>query len=288
MSDGTRRREFMKLAAGGAVALPALGGGLASGQQAPYGGAAAKPQAQGGPSVFPPRPARKKALFVYGGWEGHEPVKCRDLFVPWLQKTGFDVTASDTQAPYADAALMGTLDLVVQVWTMGTIAKEPLAGLLAAVKGGVGIAGWHGGLGDAYRNDTEYRYMVGGDWVAHPGGIIDHSVQITDRKDPVTAGLTDFKVKSEQYLMHVNPNNRVLATTTFDGSHDPWIDGSTMPVVWKKVYGKGRVFYSSLGHTADVFAIPQAMTIMQRGILWASDSRYEPTPGLVSPVYPRR
>jgi hypothetical protein len=171
---------------------------------------------------------------------------------------------------------------------MGTIAKEPLAGLLAAVKSGTGLAGWHGGLGDAYRNETEYRYMVGGDWVAHPGGIIDYEVQITDHEDPVTAGLSDFKVHSEQYLMHVNPNNKVLATTTFDGSRDPWIDGYTMPVAWKKVYGKGRVFYTSLGHTRDVFDIPQVLTIMQRGMLWAADSRYEATPSLVRPVYPRK
>lgn len=268
--NGIGRRDFVKLAAGGALAVPALG-------------ARAEAQATG----FPPRPAKKKALFVYGGWDGHEPAKCRDLFVPWLEKTGFEVVVSATQDPYADAALMGTIDLVVQVWTMGTIAKEPLAGLLAAVKAGTGLAGWHGGLGDAYRQETEFRYMVGGDWVAHPGGIIDYTVQIVDHQDPVTAGLSDFKVHSEQYLMHVNPNNKVLATTTFDGSHDAWIDGSTMPIAWKRVYGKGRVFYTSLGHSADVFAIPQALAIAQRGMLWASESRYEPTPRLVAPVYPR-
>jgi len=261
------RRDFVKLAAGGALAAPAL--------------ARASTPAPG----FPPKPALKKALFVYGGWEGHDPVGCRDLFVPWMKQSGFDVVVSDTQAPYADAALMKTVDLIVQVWTMGTIAKEPLQGLLAAVKGGAGLAGWHGGLGDAYRNETEYRYMVGGDWVAHPGGIIDYEVHVTDHEDPVTAGLSDFKVKSEQYLMHVNPNNKVLATTRFSGAVDPWIDGYTMPVAWKKVYGKGRVFYTSLGHVAADFQVPQALAIVQRGILWASDSRYEPTPSLVSPVY---
>ena len=269
------RRDFVRLAAGGLL-VPAL----AARAQA----TAAAPQ----PRAFPPKPARKKALFVYGGWEGHEPVKCRDLFVPWLQRSGFDVTVSDTQAPYADAALMQTVDLVVQVWTMGTIAKEPLQGLLAAVKSGTGLAGWHGGLGDAYRQETEYRYMVGGDWVAHPGGIIDYEVNIVDHEDPVTAGLSDFKVRSEQYLMHVNPNNKVLATTTFDAAHDPWIESYTMPVAWKKVYGKGRVFYTSLGHTTDVFDVPQALTIVQRGMLWAGDSRYEATPSLGRPVYPRK
>jgi type 1 glutamine amidotransferase len=233
-------------------------------------------------------PSQKKVLFVYGGWEGHEPVECRDLFVPWMRSLGWDVTVSDSQAPYADTELMGSLDLVVQTWTMGTIEKEPLQGLLEAVKGGIGIAGWHGGLGDAYRQETEYQFMVGGQWVAHPGNVIDYTVEITDSEDPITAGLADFAVHTEQYYMHVDPNNTVLATTTFSGEDAPWIAGATMPVVWKKVYGKGRVFYTSLGHTADVFDTPEALAIMHRGILWASESRHALTPDLVSPVYPSR
>jgi type 1 glutamine amidotransferase len=231
-------------------------------------------------------PSEKKALFVYGGWEGHEPVQCRDVFVPWMKSLGWDVTVSDSQDVYADKELMGSLDLVVQTWTMGTIDPKNLAGLLAAVKGGVGIAGWHGGLGDAYRNETEYQFMVGGQWVAHPGNITDYTVEITDENDPITAGLSDFTMHSEQYYMHVDPNNDVLATTTFTGEPAPWIAGATMPVVWKKVYGKGRVFYSSLGHVASDFDVPEALKIMQRGILWASESKYAATPNLVSPVYP--
>ena len=233
-------------------------------------------------------PSERNALFVYGGWKGHEPVECRDLFVPWMESLGWTVTVSDSQDVYADGDLMGSLDLVVQIWTMGTIEKESLQGLLEAVRGGVGIAGWHGGLGDAYRQETEYQMMIGGQWVAHPGNILDYAVQITNSEDPVTRGLSDFAVHSEQYYMHVDPNNTVLATTRFTGEHAPWIEGALMPVVWKKVYGKGRVFYTSLGHTADVFDIEEAWTIMQRGILWASESRHAATPDLVNPVYPSR
>jgi type 1 glutamine amidotransferase len=233
-------------------------------------------------------PSEKKALFVYGGWEGHEPVECRDLFVPWMKSLGWDVTVTDSQDVYADKELMGSLDLVVQVWTMGSIEKENLQGLLEAVKSGVGIAGWHGGLGDAYRQETEYQFMVGGQWVAHPGGEIDHTVEITDSEDPITAGLSNFAVHTEQYYMHVDPNNTVLATTRFSGEHAPWIEGATIPVVWKRVYGKGRVFYNSLGHNAAVFETPEALTIMQRGILWAAESRHAATPDLVNPVYPSR
>ena len=224
------------------------------------------------PSIGPaPRKRKKKALFVYGGWEGHEPPKCRDIFVPWLRKEGFEVVTSETLDPYTDAKLMGSLDLIVQIWTMGTIGKEQLKGLLEAVnKTGVGLAGWHGGLGDAFRQETEYQYMVGGQWVSHPGGIIDYDVHIIDHEDPITRGLSDFHLKTEQYYMHVDPVNEVLATTTFSGVPFPWIEGVVMPVVWKKTYGKGRVFYSSLGHRAAEFENPNMATILRRGVNWAA------------------
>ncbi len=229
----------------------------------------------------------KKVLFVWGGWEGHDPEPCRDLFVPWLREEGFDVAVSDTLDVYTDTSLMDALDLVVQVWTMGEISREQSGGLLSAVKNGVGIAGWHGGLGDSFRQNTEYQFMVGGQWVAHPGGVIDYEVNITDHADSVTKGISNFKMHSEQYYMHVDPANKVLATTTFAAEHAPWIEGTVMPVVWKKVYGNGRVFYSSLGHQVTDFEVPEALEITKRGILWASRSKYEDTEDLVSPVYPR-
>jgi len=140
------------------------------------------------------------------------------------------------------------------------------------VRNGVGLAGWHGGLGDSFRNSPEYQFMVGGQWVAHPGGKVDYKVNIIDHDDPITKGLSDFKMRSEQYYMHVDPINKVLATTTYSGEHDPWIKGVVMPVVWKKMYGKGRVFYSSLGHSAGDFEVHEALEITKRGMLWASGS----------------
>ncbi|MFC2098158.1 ThuA domain-containing protein [Bacteroidota bacterium] len=228
----------------------------------------------------------KKVLFVYGGWEGHEPEKCRDIFVPWMESEGAIVRQSPDLAIYTDKSLMKGLDLVVQIMTMSSIEKEQENGLLEAVKSGVGIAGWHGGLGDSFRDNVEYQFMVGGQWVAHPGGVIDYEVNITNEKDGVTKGISDFKMHSEQYYMHVDPNVKVLATTTFNADHAGWIDGATMPVVWKKVYGKGRVFYSSLGHVASDFKVPEAMEIMKRGIRWASMSKYKPLPKWLDPVYP--
>ena len=212
----------------------------------------------------------KSALLVWGGWEGHEPGRCADIFAPYLRDQGYDVEVATSLDVYLDERKLRALDLIVQVYTMSTITREQERGLLAAVKGGVGFGGWHGGVADAFRDNPDYQYMVGGQWVAHPGGIIDYTVNIVDHDDPITAGLSDFAMHSEQYYMHVDPSNEVLATTTFGGEHDPWIAGCVMPVVWKRRYGQGKVFYCSLGHQARDFDVPEARTIVQRGLLWAS------------------
>lgn len=227
----------------------------------------------------------KNVLFVYGGWPNHEPKESVDLFVPWLQSEGAEVVVSNSLDSYLDENLMRSVDLIIQTWTMGTITNEQLKGLLTAIKNGAGLAGWHGGVGDSFRNNPGYQYMVGGQWVAHPGGVIDYSVGITDNQDPVTKGLDDFKVHSEQYYLHVDPNVKVLATTQFTSEHDSWIDDCVMPVVWKKYYGNGRVFYSSLGHVMTDFEVPEVFEIMKRGIRWAAESKYAPKEKWVIPVY---
>ncbi len=212
----------------------------------------------------------KKALMVWGGWDGHEPKQCIDIFAPVLRAEGYEVEISDTLDSYLNAENMLSKDLIVQVWTMGTITREQLKGLQTAVAAGVGFAGWHGGSGDSFRDSTDYQYMIGGQWVAHPGGVIDYTVQITDHMDPLTAGLKDFAMHSEQYYMHTDPSNRVLATTTFSDQIHPWISGTVMPVVWKRMWDQGKVFYTSLGHVAKDFNVPEAHEIVRRGMLWAT------------------
>jgi len=218
-------------------------------------------------------PAKKRVLIVWGGWEGHQPKQTVDVFVPWLREQGFEVEVSNTLDSYRDAAKMNGLSLIVQAWTMGQLTPEQEKGLLGAVRNGTGLAGWHGGLADSFRANPEYEFMVGGSWAAHPGGTVDYQVNITRANDPITKGLTDFSMKSEQYYMLIDPNVEVLATTTFRGAAAkaaPWIEGAVMPVVWKKLYGKGRVFNTTLGHVASDFDVPQAREIVKRGLLWAA------------------
>ena len=215
----------------------------------------------------------KSALFIWGGWEGHEPEQGAQLFAACLRDEGYSVELADTLDVCLDTAKLQSLSLIVPVWTMGTITSEQEQGLLEAVVNGVGIAGWHGCMADSFRNNTNYQFMVGGQWVAHPGNIIDYQVNITRRDDPITEGLNDFWMHSEQYYMHIDPSNEVLATTTFSGDYGvPWITGCTMPVVWKRQFGAGRVSYCSLGHVVSDFDVPEARELVRRGMLWASRS----------------
>jgi len=212
----------------------------------------------------------KRALMVWGGWDGHEPRQCVQIFAPLMEAAGYTVDISDSLDVYLDAERMRSYAVITQVYTMSTITREQEQGLLDAIESGVGFAGWHGGMADAFRNNTNYQFMVGGQWVAHPGNIIAYTVNIIDHEDPITAGLSDFAMHSEQYYMHIDPSNEVLATTTFTGQYCPWIDGVVMPVVWKRRWGAGRIFYASVGHVAADFDVPEAKEIVRRGLLWAA------------------
>lgn len=213
-----------------------------------------------------------RALIVWGGWDGHEPRQVGELLRAALAANGFEVTVSDSLDAYKSVDLK-SLNLIVPVWTMGQISNDQLAPLLAAVQAGVGLAGCHGGMCDSFRDATEYQFMTGGQWVAHPGNDgVEYTVNIIDKSHFITQGTFDFQVKSEQYYMHVDPVNRVLATTRFPVADGPHVGNGPvdMPVVWTRHYGEGRVFYCSLGHVAAVVQMPDCMRLMTRGMLWAA------------------
>src|SRR5690625_2351084 len=185
---------------------------------------------------------KKKALIVQGGWDGHEPKQVSEIFGEILRKENFDVEISDTLAAYADVEKLKELDLIVPHWTMGEIEQEYVSNVSEAVISGVGLAGCHGGMCDSFRNNVDWQFMTGGNWVAHPGDDgIEYMVEIKHSSSPILEGMEDFKVVSEQYYLHVDPAVEVLATTRFpvaDGPHasNRQVD---MPVVWTKRWGHG-------------------------------------------------
>ena len=221
----------------------------------------------------------KKALIVTRGWKGHEPYKAGQIFNEFLISAGYETNISTNLDVYLNIEELKSMHLIVPVWTMGEISKNQEKNLLQAVASGVGIAGWHGCMGDSFRQSTDYQFMIGGQWVSHPGGIINYDVKITNTTDQITKGISDFSISTEQYYMHIDPSNEVLATTQFKGDQIisdiapykcEWISGNVMPVVWKRKWGQGNVFYNSIGHKLSDFDVPEVLEIIKRGMLWAS------------------
>lgn len=219
---------------------------------------------------------KKKALIVYGGWDGHEPEQIAHIFQNILEKENFNVEMSDTLDVYTDVDQLKALDLIIPHWTMGEIDQTYVDHVSAAVMSGVGLAGIHGGMCDSFRQNVDWQFMTGGNWVAHPGNDgVEYMVNIKHSSSPLLEGIKDFKVVSEQYYLHVDPAVEVLATTRFpvvDGPHslNKAVD---MPVVWTKRWGLGRVFYNSLGHVANIVEMPEVSEMMKRGFLWAAEGK---------------
>lgn len=219
--------------------------------------------------------ADRKALIVWGGWDGHQPKEVGELFRDILQAEGFEVEVSNSLDAFADKDKLVVLNLIVPVVTMSRITAEQRDPVLIAVRDhGVGLAGCHGGMCDAFREDTEWQFMTGGQWVAHPGNDgVKYTVNISDSEHPITAGIPDFEVASEQYYLHVDPGIKTLATTDFPtaGVDGPHVENPCkMPQVWTKMFGKGRVFYNALGHQRNVLEAPEPKELMRRGFLWAA------------------
>lgn len=226
-----------------------------------------------------------RALIVRGGWEGHQPVVATELFIPFLKEQGYIVRTEESTFVYADSATMAETDLIVQSVTMSEIDHDAITGLRSAIAAGTGFTGWHGGIVDSFRNSSDYLQLVGGQFVAHPavgpgaeraegdGGSRDHSVDITElgRSHPITAGIDDFALRTEQYWVLFDHLNDVLATTTHPAEPgQPWHRAHTSPAVWTRQWGEGRIVVSTAGHRVDVLDHPSVRTIIERGMLWAT------------------
>ncbi|NLL00497.1 MAG: hypothetical protein GX271_07535 [Clostridiales bacterium] len=219
----------------------------------------------------------KKVLILQGGWDGHQPELVSKRFAGLMERNGYQVEISNTLDSLADLDKLMDLDLIVACWTMDKINNDYVVNVSKAVGSGVGLAGCHGGMCDSFRENTEWQFITGGQWVSHPGGDgIEYTVNINKGSSPIVEGLDDFTVCSEHYYMHVDPAIEVLATTRFPSVNYYHISNKPvdMPVAWTKFWGNGRVFYNSLGHHDDVFdKSPNAQILMERGMLWAAEGK---------------
>ena len=218
----------------------------------------------------------RKALLLVGGWDGHEPELVAERFATYLEEEGFEVRKERDLEVLQNREYLFSLDLFVPVWTMGTFESKQTGILADAIASGVGVAGCHGGMCDAFRTNVLWQFIMGGNWVAHPGyDGVPYEVNIKQSSSPLVANIKDFSLSSEQYYLHVDPAVEVLATTKFPTVD--WYHSTNgvvqMPVVWTKKWGHGRVYYNSLGHHNDIFDIPEAWELMKRGLLWAADGK---------------
>jgi type 1 glutamine amidotransferase len=209
-----------------------------------------------------------RALVVWGGWEGHRPREMADAMAALLGSEGYDIVVTGDYAALG-ADDISRMDLVVPLITNDEIDRAVMQRLVTAVRGGTGLGGPHLPA-TAFRRSVEYHFMLGAQWVAHPGNIIDFRVDVARPDDPIMQGIEAFGYRSEQYYMHYDPSVEVLATTTFSGDHDPAVAGVVMPVAYKRNFGRGRVFYTALGHGPEELDHPEGRLILRRGLKWAT------------------
>lgn len=227
----------------------------------------------------------KKVLIVRGGWEGHQPIKTTDSFIPFLKGEGFDVRLEGSTAIYADHEYMSTVDLIIQAITFGTLEDSEVEGLLASVSNGAGFVGWHGGVLASFGLSEKYLHMIGAIFVSHPGKIasertgdqsdwfVPHSYTITPsgKRHEITAGIEDFELTTEQYWLLHDPYMDILATTTqAKRAEDPWHEPVTSPAIWTRLWGEGKIFVITAGHDLEVLNNDNVRKIIERGITWAS------------------
>lgn len=222
----------------------------------------------------------RQALVVRGGWEGHAPEVCTDRFLPFLRAQGYQVRVREDLAVYEDAALLASTDLVVQCWSMGELTDEQARGLSAAVRAGTGFAGWHGGIVAAF-DAIPYLHLTGGRFVYHPPGFVAHELTVVpgQERHPIMDGITTVALVTEKYWVLTDPLCDVLATVTFPPDHpgdDPhgeataWRREVTVPAIWTRRWGAGRVFVSTVGHRPEDLDIHEIRTVTERGMGWAA------------------
>ena len=233
----------------------------------------------------------RNALIVRGGWDGHRPVEATEVFLPFLSASGYNVRVEESPEVYADGATMAATDLIVQCVTMSEIAHEPVRGLRAAVESGTGFTGWHGGIADSFRASSDYLQLVGGQFATHPSrhpdllvenspenNYLRYTVEMTElgRQHPITEGIEDFELTTEQYWVLHDDLNDVLATTTHPTQPwHPWHRPIVSPAIWTRLWGRGRIVVTTPGHSPDILEHPSVRKVIERGMLWATRTASE-------------
>jgi len=207
--------------------------------------------AQGGEKI--------KLFFLQGG--GHDWKGNFAILQPILEKTGdFEISASnDMDELKADSIKKYNLILF---YGSGLNFKNPEQekGLIEFVKGGGAFAGIHSAT-DSFKNSEAYWQMIGGRFKGHGGGKF--WTRIVDKEHAITKGLEDFEIQDETYSHNYAKGFEPHSLVKIDRGAEQQSMG------WCHEFGKGRVFYTSLGHGREAWVNPHFQRLAVRGLYWA-------------------
>ncbi len=217
-------------------------------------------------------PRSPHAWILTGGWSGHDPEGVAAWSAERLAALSVSAEVVRDLDALDDAAALDGLALLVPNWSWGSLSPSQETALVTAVERGLGLVGTHGGMGDTSRASLKYQWLVGGQFVAHPGDLYPHRVTF-DPGSPLLGDLPPVELITERYVMLIDPAVSVHARLTFGADPMPWLDGVQVPVAWTRRWGEGRVGYLSVGHTVDDLRVPAIVTAFERLADWARGDR---------------
>lgn len=179
-------------------------------------------------------------------------------------------TADEVRARLTPGALAG-FDAVFFANTSGDLGISDLSAFLGWIGGGKAFLGTHSAA-DTYRDQPDYLSMLGGTLTTH-GSIVEAEIRVSDPTHPVVAHLTPrFRITDEWYRFEpAAPGRSVLLS--FDRVPADGVgvagDPADLPLAWHRSFGSGRVFYTALGHRAEVWQDPRFRTHLLEAVRWA-------------------
>lgn len=265
------------------------------------------------PAVAPAKPAKPRKVLIYTACTGfaHDsiPIAAKAMEILGHKTLAYESVTSDDPANF-DAEKLAAFDAVILALTTGewlrgsdfkdlsaeqqaervALEKQRQKNLLAFVSGGKGLVGIHAATDSYYERWPEFGEMIGGYFWGHPWRHVRNKVtiKIDEPNHPVAAAFKGQSFElSEEIFQFKDPYSRskqrvLLSLDTAKSDMDvPRIrrTDNDFAVSWVKPYGKGRVFYCSLGHIHDVFWSPTILAHYLAGIQYAlGDLKAEDAP----------
>ncbi len=231
-------------------------------------------------------PTQRPAILVFdksvGFRDGPSVEAANALLGQIAARRGWSLVLSSNAAVF-DASTLQHFDAVVWNNVSGDVLTlGQRAALRDYVEKGGGFAGFHGSAGDPlYLWDWYADSLIGARFAGHPSAPQFQTARliVEDRTSEITRDLgSGWTLSDEWYSFKESPRARgahILVTIDersyrpMDGKRDLRM-GSDHPIAWTRCVGKGRSFYSAIGHRPEVYSDTKAVALLEGGIAWAA------------------